>query len=270
MLIFVGLGLYDEKDVSVKGLEAIRDADLVYAEFYTSRLMGASLEKLEKFYGREILLLGREEVEVDPSWLSQARDQKVVLLVGGDPMISTTHLDLRLRALHMGIETDVIHSSSIVSAVSGLTGLQNYRFGRSTSVPFPYTARGKRILAQTPRQVVMENLERDLHTLLFLDIQNERFMTINEGAQLLLEMESEAGEDKLSRSLGVGVARAGSQDAEVKADWLPNLVKHEFGGPLHTLIIPAKLHFMEAEALVSLAFAPQEVTEENEPNRETY
>jgi diphthine synthase len=44
MLFFVGLGLYDEKDVSLKGLEAVRSADMVYAEFYTSRLMGASLE----------------------------------------------------------------------------------------------------------------------------------------------------------------------------------------------------------------------------------
>lgn len=261
MLFFVGLGLYDEKDVSVRGLEVIREADLVCAEFYTSRLMGASKAKLERFYEREIRLLSRDEVEVDPGWLVQAREKNVAFLVGGDPMVSTTHLDLRLRALEMGIKTKVVPASSIVSAISGLSGLQNYRFGRSTSIPFPYTTRGKRIVVETPYRVVMENLKRDLHTLLFLDIQDERYMTVNEGARLLLEIEETMGEDVLHRSLGVGIARAGSEDACVWANLLPRLAEYDFGGPLHVLIIPAKLHFMEAEALVALAGAPPEIKE---------
>ena len=33
MLTFIGLGLYDEKDISVKGREAVAAADRVYAEF---------------------------------------------------------------------------------------------------------------------------------------------------------------------------------------------------------------------------------------------
>jgi len=260
MLTFVGLGLYDEKDVSVKGLETIREADLVYAEFYTSRLVGVSLDDLSEFYGKEVRLLSREEVEVDPQgWMSEARDKKVAFLVGGDPMISTTHLDLRLRALRMGIETHIIHSSSIVTAVSGLTGLQNYRFGRSTSIPYPYVAGGKRIVATSPYEVVVDNLERDLHTLLFLDIQPDRLMTSSEGAALLLEMETINGGDRLAAALGVGVARAGSEDAKVLADWLPRLAEHDFGGPLHILVVPARLHFMEAEALVALAGAPEEI-----------
>ena len=114
MLFFVGLGLYDEKDISLKGLEAVRTADAVYAEFYTSRLMGTSLEKLQGLYGKSIHLLSRPEVEGDPAWLEEAREKNVAFLVGGDPMVSTTHLDLRLRALEMGIKTKVIHSSSIV------------------------------------------------------------------------------------------------------------------------------------------------------------
>ena len=54
MLFFIGLGLYDELDISVKGLEAVRKADKVYAEFYTSRLMGASVQDLERLYGKKI------------------------------------------------------------------------------------------------------------------------------------------------------------------------------------------------------------------------
>jgi diphthine synthase len=261
MLIFIGLGLYDERDISVKGLDAVRGADLVYAEFYTSRLMGAAFETLEAFYGRKIVLLSRQQVEVDPAWMEDALDKDVAFLVGGDAMVSTTHLDLRLRAAKMGIKTRVIHSSSIVTAVSGLCGLQNYRFGRSTTIPFPYISRGKRIIPQTPYQVLTDNLDRNLHTMLFLDIQSdsaERYMTVNEGAALLLEMQKDAGGRLLDGVLGIGIARAGSDDATVKADLLSRLQSYDFGGPLHILIVPAKLHFMEAQALTVLAGAPED------------
>jgi len=264
MLFFIGLGLYDEKDISIKGLEAVLGADKVYAEFYTSRLMGASVEDLEKFYGKKINLLSRSDVEVDPSWLKEALESNVAFLVGGDPMVSTTHLDLRLRALELGIETKVIHSSSIVTAVSGATGLQNYRFGRSTTIPFDYTVHGKRIVPETPYLVLKENLQRNLHTMLFLDIQDTRYMTVNQGAELLLEMEQAAGEHALHNFLGVGIARAGSDDATVKADILGKLKGYDFGSPLHILVIPAKLHFMEAQALVALAGAPLEIIEKAE------
>ena len=174
-------------------------------------------------------------------------------------MVSTTHLDLRLRAIKMGIKTDLIHASSILTAVSGLCGLQNYRFGRSTTIPYPYLARGHRIVPQTPYQVLMENLERNLHTMLFLDIQMdpvERFMTANEGAGLLMEMEANAKDGGLKKAIAVGIARAGAPDVTVKADLLPRLQGYDFGGPLHILVVPARLHFMEEEALKTLADLP--------------
>ena len=49
MLYLIGIGLNDEKDISIKGLEIVRKADLVYLECYTSKLQ-CSIEKLEKLY----------------------------------------------------------------------------------------------------------------------------------------------------------------------------------------------------------------------------
>ena len=46
MLTFVGLGLYDLEDISAKGLKAVRSADLVYLEAYTSLLTGTSPEEM--------------------------------------------------------------------------------------------------------------------------------------------------------------------------------------------------------------------------------
>jgi len=176
-------------------------------------------------------------------------------------LMATTHIDLRIRAEKRGINTSIIHGASIISAVIGLSGLQNYKFGRSVTIPFP---NGQHV-SETPYEVISENKSRDLHTLCFLDIKAEekRFMTINESLKILSLLESKRREGAVSpKSLAVGVARAGSEDVAVKAGYVRDLANYNFGGPPHSLVIPAdRLHFMEAEALISLADAPEEVKE---------
>lgn len=266
MLTFVGLGLFDEYDISLKGLEAIKEAELVYAEFYTSCLMGTSLEKMEKLYGKRVFLLSREDIEQDPCWLDEARYKNIIFLTGGDTMVSTTHVDLRLRAEKMGVKTRLIHGASIVSAVSGLTGLQNYRFGKAASMPYPYESkRGNRIISETPYDTIKQNFELGLHTLIFLDIDKERgYMTVNTALELLLELEKKRGEGFMHSAVAVGVARAGSENPVVKADYAEKLKTFDFGKPLHILVIPGKLHFLEAEALVKFASGPVELMEKAE------
>jgi diphthine synthase len=39
MLYFIGLGLSDEKDITVRGLEVVKRAERVYLESYTAILM---------------------------------------------------------------------------------------------------------------------------------------------------------------------------------------------------------------------------------------
>lgn len=260
MLTFIGLGLYDEKDITVKGLEAIRKADIVYAEFYTSHLVGTAIEKMEELYGKKVTVLTREDVEQNPSWLSLAKEKNVVFLTGGDAMVATTHIDLRLRALDMGIDTAIIHAPSISSAVCGLCGLQNYRFGKSTTIPFPYTRKDKTIISEAPYDTIKMNKRNDLHTLVFLDIDREKgFMDIGKAVSILIEMEERRGEGILVSTLAVGIARAGSQSPAVHADYIEKLKEYDFGAPLHILVIPASLHFIEAEALVKLCGAPPEI-----------
>ncbi len=260
VLTFIGLGLYDEKDITVKGLEAAKKADAVFAEFYTSHLMGTTVEKLEEFFGRKITVLSREEVEQTPAWLTEGKEKNIVFLTGGDAMVATTHIDLRLRAHDLGIDTMIIHAPSISSAVSGLSGLQNYRFGKSTTIPFPYTRRNTRVISEAPYDVIRMNKKNNLHTLVFLDIDREKgFMDIKTAISVLLELEERLGEGVLSNCLGVGIARAGSDSPTVHADYLPALKEFDFGGLLHVLIIPAQLHFIEAEALVKLCGAPPDI-----------
>jgi diphthine synthase len=247
MLTFVGLGLYDKTDVSEKGLACIRSADYVYLECYTSLLMGTTIEELGNYYGKPVHPLFRQDVEQSPEpMLERAEKWNVVFLCAGDPMVSTTHADLRMRAAERGIRTAIIHAASIASAVCGISGLQNYRFGKSCSVPFPQ----KNWSPITPIEVIAQNLTLRLHTLVYLDIQNERYMTVSEAVTLLEKMAEKKG---CRVPLYVGIARAGSDEPVVIAGSPEKILAADFGPPLHILIVPAELHDMEREYLETFA-----------------
>jgi diphthine synthase len=253
MLTFVGLGLYDERSITVEGREAVREADRVFAEFYTSHLVGATVEDLEAYHDVTVEVRDREGVERNPDpILDAAADGDAVFLTAGDTMISTTHVDLRLRAHERGIETRLVHGVTAQSAASSLTGLQNYRFGKAVTLPFPY-AHGGEDVPQSVVESIEANRERGLHTLVYLDIKDERseYMTGDVAAEMLA-----AGWQDV---LGVVVGRAGSPDPVVAADRLSALAEREFGDPLHMLVVPGDLHHVEADALRELAGAPADL-----------
>jgi diphthine synthase len=262
-LVFIGLGLSDCFDISLRGLEEVKRADYVFAEFYTSFMPGFNLEEFRRISGKNLIIVSRRNIEEEDGALilERAKCGKTVLLVPGDPLIATTHIALRLKAEKMGVKTRVIHGSSILSAAIGLSGLQNYRFGKSVTIPFPEAGD----LTRTPYFVIAENKSRNLHTLCFLDIKAEesKFMTVNDALKILLNLEEKMRKNVVKEgSLAIGIARAGSENAIVRADAVGELMKFNFGGPPHTLIIPAeKLHFMEADALITLANAPKWVME---------
>ncbi len=255
MLTLVGLGLYDEKDISMRGYQAVRSADMVFAEFYTSRLIGAELHSMEEFFGKRITVLSREDVENGEMLIEAARDKSVVLLVAGDPLTATTHISLRIMAQERGVETRIIHGASISTAGPGLLGLQHYKFGRVVSIPYPQD----NYFPTSAYDFIYSNYKLGLHTLILLDINPEP-MTANQAMQILLEMEKIKRKNLIkSRSLIGVVARAGSPNPTVRAGYLGDLIDEDFGSPLHTLVFIGKLHFAEAEALVKLAHAPPEI-----------
>jgi len=256
MLVFIGLGLQGE-GISLQGLREAREADRVFMEFYTSLVPGLNMERLEREIGKPIMILNREMVEGRPEEiLKAARRERVALLVPGDPMVATTHVDLRLRAAKAGIETKVIHSASITSAAPGLAGLQSYKFGPSATVPFPDNP------STRPYEILAENRRRGLHTLLLLDIRADegRAMTAGEAIEIMLGLEERLRDGAFTHNtLAVVVARAGSEDAVIRGDEVGKLRGLDFGQPPHVLIVPGKLHFVEAEALKVFAGAPEEV-----------
>jgi diphthine synthase len=254
-LVFVGLGLNDEKNISLQGLEEAQTADYVFIELYTSLLPDFSINRLERLVGKQIQVLERKDLEEENGMkvLDAAARGKTVFMVPGDPFIATTHVTLRLEAAKRNVKTRIIHGASIISAIIGLSGLHNYKFGKTVTVPFSEN------FSETPYHVINQNKQLGLHTLCLLDLKadEKRFLTIKEALILLTQTEQKKKLNAITpATLAVGVARAGSSNPTLKADYIDNLLDFDFGEPPHSLILPGQLHFMEAEALIAFAGAP--------------
>jgi diphthine synthase len=255
-LTFIGLGLYDHTDMSIKAYNKIKSCEVIFSEFYTSVLTGVSYEQLEKSIGKRITVLTRKETEEGASIIKEAKNRHVCFLTGGDTMTATTHIDLRLRAIKEGIPTDIIHGTSIVTAVPGVLGLQQYKFGRITTLVIPE----EKYFPTSPYDVIENNKTYGLHTMVLLDIQTEknRFMTASEGIKILMEMEKKIQKQVIhDDDVICVVCQAGSSKPKAFADTLIELKDKEFGPPLHTIVLPGNLHFMEIEALQTLAHLPE-------------
>ncbi|MGD0203564.1 MAG: diphthine synthase [Candidatus Bathyarchaeia archaeon] len=256
-LVFVGLGLNDEKGISIKGLEETKTADYVFMELYTSLMTDFNLQRFEILCGKKVQVVSRRELEEENGAiiLEAARKGKAVFLVPGDPFIATTHVTLRIDAEKHGIKTWIIHGASIISAIISLSGLHNYKFGKTVTVPFPEN------FSETPYNVVAQNKKFGLHTLCLLDLKvNEKqFLNINQAIAMLLEVEQKNKKGVITPdTVAVGIARAGSNNPMLKADFVKNLVNYDFGEPPYSLIFPGDLHFMETESLIAFAGAPSE------------
>jgi len=240
----IGIGLTDEEDITIKGLKAIKEADYIFLECYTSRLQ-VVMKRLEKFYKKKIIPADRDLVEKKADEiLEKAKDKEVAFLVVGDVFGATTHTDLFLRAKKKRIKVEIIHNASILTAV-GVTGLELYKFGKTTSIPY----HEKSFKPETAYDVIEQNRKAGLHTLILLDIKPNRNMSVNEAIKILLDIENKRKEKVFTKNTMIlGCARLGG-DYKIKYGKASEIKKEDFGKPLHCLIVPRKLHFVEKEAL---------------------
>lgn len=259
-LTIVGLGLNDERDVSIRGLEAIREADVVYLENYTATL-NVDASRLERFFEKPIILADRDFVEKHAeAMLDAARTKQVVCLVVGDPFCATTHSDLYLRAKRRNVAVKVVHNASIMSAVA-TCGLQLYRFGETVSIPF-FAGSWK---PTSFYDKITKNRENNMHTLCLLDIKVKeqtvenmmkgnnifeppRFMTVADAIKQLLEVDEMQDGDGIANAMAFGLARVGADDQVIISGTLQELTKADLGDPLHSLVLCApQLHDIEKE-----------------------
>ena len=78
-------------------------------------------------------------------------------------------------------------------------------------------------------------------------------MTVGEAIQILLDIEQKRKEKLFTDdTLCIGCARIGAEGQIIIAGKAKDLLTKDFGKPVHCIVVPGKLHFVEEEAIQRL------------------
>ncbi|MEO9319090.1 MAG: diphthine synthase [Nitrososphaera sp.] len=254
MLLFAGTGIDGVRGLSLAALDELKKCDTVCVERFTSYLSDRDLEELRNMLDKQPELVARWYVEDGREILERAKNGSVALITYGDPLIATTHSELRTRAAARGIPTRIMHSASGISALIGETGLQYYRFGRtSTVMADPHSA-------ISVYEKIRENILSGSHSLVLLEYNNNSGPDAPPGSseshflepRVAFGMLEQVEKDQelgliLPRTFVIVASRIGSRDQRILSGPLERVMSAEFGEGPHSIIIPASLHFTELE-----------------------
>lgn len=229
VLNLVGLGLR-KNSVTAEALEKIKESDKVYLENYTVDFP-YSLDDLKEELGAEILELNREKVE-DESIVEEAKEKNVSLLIYGDVLAATTHLQLINKCKEEKVAFEIYHNASILTAV-GETGLSLYKFGKVSSMP-TWTENYK---PASFMEYVKENKSIDAHSLILVDIGLDL-------KDAKLELQEAAQSSGVELGKVILCSRVGTEDMKVFYGELPD----ECDKP-YCFIMPGKLDHVEKNFL---------------------
>ncbi len=236
--------------VSVEGLDEMKEADVAFLEYYTNPHDPNLVRELERRGVKNLTVVDRAFVEDGSTILAEARSKKVVLAVPGEPMIATTHSELRVRAIRAGIPTGIVHSATIAAAAASSSGLHFYKFSRTVTV----TRESVRRLTQA-YQILHQNLLEGAHTLVLLeyDVAAGEGVSPEEAVRGLMAAEANFKLGVVSPStFALVLSRIGSKGEACIAGSLRELESLTFGDAPHSIIIPGSLHFTEVEAIEAI------------------
>jgi len=240
MLYIIGLGVGDELDMTLKGIEFCRKSEQVFMELYTAKWQG-SVSRLEEIIGKKIRKLVRSDMEEDSMKIvKKAKKENIAILVAGDPLSATTHMNMVMEARKEKVGVKVVHSSSILTAVAE-TGLSLYNFGKTVTVVRPQ----KGYAPDSFYDSAVENKDMGLHTLLLLDID----MDTKDGLDILLKIEEKKKKNLISLKKDVLIAnRLGTESGSIIHGSVSLLLKKNLEPPA-VIIIPGNMQFFEEEFL---------------------
>jgi diphthine synthase len=234
MLYLIGLGL-NERSVSKEALEIIPRCKRVYLENYTVDFPYTDQALIDEI-GKKIIPADRKKVE-SLEIVDEAKKMDVALLIYGSPLAATTHITLIQEAIAAGIKYRVIQNASVLDAIAE-TGLQLYKFGKITSMPYWKQS----YEPDSFMEVVKENQSIKAHSLILIDINMNITKSI---AQL------EKSAEKHGVKLGKLVVCQCLGTKKQKILYRPIEEIREFSGVQkpYCIIIPGELHFVEKEFL---------------------
>ncbi len=251
MFYLIGIGL-KPKQLTLEALDILKTADQVFLEGYTSEYSEGLLKELDELIGKKFKLLGRQGIEEGfDSALSSAKKNNIALMIFGNALTATTHIQLLLDAKEKGIKYKIIPGISITNTIAE-TGLDEYKFGRIVTICY----HSENFEPESFYGQMQENLKIGLHTLCLLDIKKDekprRLMNCIEGIEIL-EKISKKRNDNITKLDFVGLLGMGSEEQQIiigKEDLEKSaFVKNIFP---QALIVVGKTNEKENEALKKL------------------
>jgi diphthine synthase len=267
MLWFVGTGINGYRGLSIAAVDVLNKCHIVYVERFTSGLSEDDIEKLNSVLGLQVKPVQRWFVEDGREILELAKTKDVALLSYGDPLIATTHAELRARAARNSVQTSVLHAASGIASIIGEAGLHFYKFGRIVTIMSELYS------AISVYNTIFENLLSGSHTLVLTeyrhDDQNKEPFFLDPASvfKMLLDVERDQKHRIFSEDTFVVVAsRVGMQDQNLRSGKVRSLIGMDFGNGPHSVVVTGSLHFTEAQALTSLT---QNTDEPSDNSRNT-
>jgi len=245
----MGTGL-SERDMSLGAIEICKGCE-VFAETYTSAFSEKKLGYLSNQIGKQITKLDRSDLEENAGkFLSRAKQNEIALLVGGDPLMATTHKILFIEALKIGVGVRVWHSSSIISAAMGESGLDFYRFGKMCTIP-KFSAHYKPLSFYDTLRI---NHANNLHSLILLDYDPISLSTLSleEAIENMEKAEVEYKGGIVNPDSDIVILKDLGAESELKLFLKINEAKELNLKGIITLILPAKLAEIERETISAM------------------
>ena len=258
-LHLIGIG-YKKEHINFEQLQIIKKSKKVFLEFYTS-FYEDDFSTLEKFLDKKIEICLREDIEnhIEEKIILRSKNEDISLLVLGDPLIATTHTDLILRCDKLGAKVKVYNNISILNLISK-TGLNLYKFGKITSIPFF----NDKFMPRTPYFYFLDNHKMGAHTLFLLDLKPDenKYLDVSSSLKYFEKVQKIIDENDELEENDIGLinddthfivcSKMGFSDEKIGYDTLKNLIKkdkeNKFKPPL-CIIAPGDLNEIEEKYL---------------------
>ncbi len=245
MLYLIGVGL-SNYDITMEGLEACRKCSHIYAEAYTSNLTEEKLKDLSKILEKKIDQLGRTDLEENAKTLIDAASKEDIgLLINGDPLVATTHKTLLMEAEASGVDTKVIHSTSILSVSIGESGIDFYRVGAVCTI----ADWSEHYHPISFYETLKGNIERNLHSIILLDYdyKSQSTLPIEKAAFIMREAEEHYKKKIiLDYTRFLVLNNVGTENGKIKLFTFSKLKTAHIPG-MNTIILLANLSDLENE-----------------------
>ncbi len=251
MLYLIGIGL-DKNDIPLSSIEAAKACTLVCLDRYTTFVDEDRIAFLKKLLGKQLQELSRSDMEEDlPELLEKAKKYNVAILVGGDPLVATTHKIMFIEAKKLGVQVKVVHANSALSVLMGESGLDFYRFGQICTI-------SKWVQHYSPvsfYETIQRNHTNELHSLVLMDYvpEHNSSLEIKEAVRIMEEAEQKyAGKLFDDKTTIFVMHKMGLPDQQKTITTLKQAKMLSFANGPTAIIVPAKLSDVEKEVIGSM------------------